>query len=193
MCRMRAGVLGRPGQRVRGSSRSARRPCSGWPRRPAARTSSCPGGSVIALRSTASLPSLGELTTPQPALPSGWLPTHTIATSRSARELDGGVAHVADPAHAELPARRRPSGHALDPFARRDRVGRRAGVPVEQHLVRERARPRRWTPPCARSSGSSPRRVLRAARSTSASPRARARASAAGPGLGVAVARRSPA
>ena len=36
---------------------------------------------MIALRSTASLPSLGEFTTAQPALPSGWLPTHTTATS----------------------------------------------------------------------------------------------------------------
>ena len=48
-----------------------------WTRRT---NSSCPGGNVIAFRSTASLPSLGDVTTSQPALPSGWLPTHTTAT-----------------------------------------------------------------------------------------------------------------
>ena len=122
--------------------------------------SSWPGGSVIALRSTASLPSLGEVTTSQPALPSGWLPTHTTATSRL--RASSTAASLMSPTQS-TPIAGRPGGPGLAtrsmPLAGRHRVGRRAEYQSSSTVFASgptTATDRTF----ARSSGQQARRVL---------------------------------
>jgi len=62
---------------------------------------SCSGWSTMSRRSTASLPSLGEVTTSQPALPSEVVADADDDRVLAARDLERGRAHVAHPGDAD--------------------------------------------------------------------------------------------